>query len=56
MTRWPAMLGAIFAGAAALFVVNALPALDGILLALVSLIPLVTRRTILLQPAPSRTG
>jgi AAHS family 4-hydroxybenzoate transporter-like MFS transporter len=27
MTRWPAMLGAIFAGVAALLVVNALPAL-----------------------------
>jgi hypothetical protein len=30
--------------------------LGGILLALVSLIPLLTRRTILLQPAASRTG
>ena len=30
--------------------------LGGILLALVSLIPLITRRTILLQPAPSQTG
>jgi hypothetical protein len=44
MIRWPAMLGAIFAGVAA-------P-----LFALVSLIPIVRRRTILLRPAPTRTG